>query len=292
MFDERIALGLPSLADYGLFEAISIAKKLGFQSVMAFPGGPKARHSLGTFATLNFYEADEDERKRLRDSLCEFKHVSIHQSWDTKWQRWIDCASYFRAEIITVHAGKRTQGESMEQFLGRQLPFLSKIGDYAQSKGIKVGLENEGGRCFEYESLINTIKHPAVGATIDVGHCSYFEEVKSIADLDERVKQINKIIHQLLRRLRTKVYHLHVHNVQRYDAIDFSNIPHPYWEPGSLVDHRCIAEGEIDFVQLFVVLREIGYCGLFDIELEEPQREEKAFKSAEYLTKLLQSSSY
>ncbi len=60
MFNEQIALGLPSLAGYELFDALSKARELGFQSLMSLPGGPNTKHFLGEFPTLNFYKKDDD----------------------------------------------------------------------------------------------------------------------------------------------------------------------------------------------------------------------------------------
>lgn len=57
-----------------------------------------------------------------------------------------------------------------------------------------------------------------------------------------------------------------------FDDIDFSKIPHPYWKKGDLVDHRCVAEGLINFPAIFSLLNEINCEVLFDIELEEPEK--------------------
>ncbi|MBS7617116.1 sugar phosphate isomerase/epimerase [Candidatus Bathyarchaeota archaeon] len=287
-FDERIVVNVTGcFAGYELFDALNKAEELGFQSVAVMPG-PKAKHSLGELtATLNFYEADEARRRRIKKAMSRFKRISIHQAWDSEWRKWIDCAAYLGAEIVTVHAGTRKKEELLEQFLKRQVQFFRQIGDYARSKGIKIGVENEGGKYGDYVSLIKAIKHPLVGATIDVGHCAYFDEVKSISYMGERAKKLNEVICRLARELGKKIYHFHVHNVQPYEQVDFSKIPSPYWKSGSLVDHRCAADGEIDFPRLFRVLKECGYSGMFELELEEPDMEAKTVRSGEYLNELL-----
>lgn len=271
MFNERISLGMPSLAGYELFEALQKTKELGFKSVMSLPGGPNAKHSQGEFPTFNFYEADEEYKERLRSVLSFFLHISIHQAWNKDWKSWIDCADYFGAEIVTVHAGKRKTDQTLEQFLSKRAKYLRQIGDYAQKNCIKIGVENEGGKYDDYICLIESLNHPSVGATIDVGHCAYFDEIKSVKSKDERVEALNELIRSMVKRLGEKVYHFHLHNVRKKD-----------WR-----DHRSVTDGVIDFPFLIAALKEIGYSGLFDIELEEPEKEKKSQDSGQYLTELL-----
>ncbi len=272
MFNERIALAIPSLAGYDLFAALEKTRGLGFQSVMASPGGPRTEHSLGQFPTLDFYEATEGYKEKVKAALTEFKHISIHQAWDNNWKVWIDCASYFGAKIVTVHPSLRGLDGSLEKFFGERAKYLRQIGDYAQEKGILVGVENEGGKYDDYVRLIETIKHPSVGATIDVGHCAYFEEIRIIPDSHEKVKAINKSILGLINTISTKVFHFHMHNVREND-----------WR-----DHRSAPDGVIDFPRLFAEIGKTGYAGLFDIELEEPEKEKKASETGRYLSSLCQ----
>jgi len=289
-FDERIAISATGcFAGYELFDALSNAYELGFQSVAVFPQGP-AEHSLGELPKLQFYNADDTHRGHIKEALHKFKHILIHQAWDDQWHRWIDCAEFVGAKIVTVHAGTRKPSEPQEQFLERRVRFLRPIVDHAQNKGIKIGVENEGGKYEDYVSLLHATPHPAVGATIDAGHCAYFDEVESIGNIDERVKRLNDVICRLVRELGERVCHFHIHNVRRYEAVDFTRIPDPYWKPGSLIDHRSVPGGEIDFPRLFVALKEIGYTGMFELELEEPDKEEKALESAQYLNGLLKEA--
>ncbi len=162
-----------------------------------------------------------------------------------------------------------------------------EIGDYAQIKGINIGVENHSGRYEDYVALIKTLEHPAIGATLDIGHCSYSEEIESIEDIEERAKKLNELLSQLVRDLGSRICHFHIHNVKKYKDIDFSRIPHPYWKTGSFVDHRSLPEGEINIFSLFTVIKEINYRGMFVIELEEPEQEEKARISGEYLDNIL-----
>lgn len=286
-FDERIVISVTGcFAGYGIFDALGKAKELGFQSVAVFPDG-QPKHSLGELPTLGFYNADDAWRKRIKEKLSSFKRSSIHQAWDSEWKKWIDCAEYFGSEIVTIHQPLRKNDESLERYLENQVHFYCQVADYAQSRGVRIGMENTYGAYEDYVRLVKAIDHPSVGATIDVGHCAYFEEVKSIGDIDKRVSILNDTICQLVNDLASKVYHLHVHNVQRSERMDFSRFPDRRSPPGSLIDHRCINEGEIDFQRMLSVLKEIGYYGMFELELEEPDKEQKAIASALYLSRLL-----
>lgn len=285
--DERVIVSVTGcFAGYEMFDALRKADKLGFQSVALMPQGP-AKHSLGELPTLQFYNADDNQRQRIRNVTCKFKHISIHQSWDDQWQKWIDCAAFINAEIVTIHAGIRKPSETQEQFVERWRKFICPIADYAQSKGVKIGVENSDGKYDDYVSLFRVVKHPAVGATIDVGHCAYFNEVSSITGMNERVKQLNETICRLVRDLDKQVYHFHIHNVKHYEAVDSSRIPNPRYKPGSMIDHRSVTSGEIDFPRLFAVLREIHYTGMFELELEEPDQEKSAVSSAKYISDLM-----
>ena len=271
MINERVSLAVPSLAGYDIFSALEKAKELKFQSVMSFPGGPNTRHSLGEFPTLDFYDGSVQHLERLRKVLSGFKHVSVHQAWDESWRVWIDCADYFGAEVVTVHIPSAKPEDSKGESKQNPIAYFRAIGDYAQDRGIRLGVENTGGRYADYVDLIESIDHPAVGAAIDVGHCAYFWEVKSIADVDEKVRVYNETLCQLVEDLGEKVYQFHVHNVRKAD-----------WR-----DHRAVTEGVVDFPRLFAAIKKIAYPGLFDIELEEPEREKKSSESGEYLSRLI-----
>ncbi|MFZ2643700.1 MAG: sugar phosphate isomerase/epimerase [Verrucomicrobiia bacterium] len=287
LFNERIAVNVTGcFAGRDIYSALETAGKLGFQSVAALPGG-KPKHSLGELPTLGFYDADETGRQRIKKALSRFKHISIHQAWDNKWRDWIDCACYVGAEVVTIHPPVRKRAEPIDRYLETQARFYCEVGDYAQRKGVRIGLENSAGCYDDYVRLIKAIKHPVMGATVDVGHCSFFDEVKSISDPNQRARKLNDVIGQLVRDLGPGLCHFHLHNVRRQEEVDFSKMANRRWEPGSFVDHRCVPEGEIDFPRLFKAIKEIDYRGLFELELEEPQMEEKAVRSAEYLGVLL-----
>ena len=269
MFHECICLGLPSLAGYSLPEALVKARELGFQSVMSLPGGPNAKHSLGPFPTLGY--DDPAGRGQLQGLLDGFARVSIHQAWDQDWQGWIDCAKLVGAQVVAVHAGI-CQGDPSE-WLAATARHWRVVGDYAQAHGIRVGIENEGGARDTYLRLIREVDHPAVGATIDLGHCAYFVEVTAQPDLGRRVGLLNQTISDVLTELGDRVVAVHAHNVRVAD-----------WR-----DHRSVVSGAIDMAQAFRGLAQIGFRGSIDIELEEPDMEQACAETGACLDALCRS---
>ncbi|MFH1569488.1 MAG: TIM barrel protein [Gemmatimonadota bacterium] len=271
MMHAQVSLALPSLAGYGLWEALDLAEAMGFRALMGFLGGPRTAHSQGEFPTFGYYDGDAVHGDRVRRRLAAFARRSIHQSWDEDWERWVEGAAFLGAEILTVHARGRGADEGPAAHRASEGDRLRRIGDAAGARGLRVGVENAGGRADEYLPLVRDLGHEQVGATLDLGHCAYFAEVQGIADLDERVAALNQTIADLVAGLGSRLFHFHAHNVRRED-----------WR-----DHRSAPEGVIDMARLFDPLRRQGFGGLFDIELEEPERETKARETGEYLSRLL-----
>ena len=154
------------------------------------------------------------------------------------------------------------------------IKIVHKIGDFAESFGVKIGIENDGGTISSYLKLFEKIKHPCIGATLSVGHCAFFKEVLLIENLSEQIEILNRVIINLIQTLRRRIFLLHVHNVEFIS-----------WR-----DHRSLPNGVVNFLALINALMNIGYEGFFIIELEERECEEKAFESRGYLTVLLNGS--
>lgn len=270
MFDDRIALGLPSLAGYRLFEALEKAEALGFRSIMGLPSGPNAQHSLGPFPTFDLPSHDPLHAQRLRTALRPFGRVSIHQAWNTEWRQWIECAASLGAGVLTVHAGLASRLAAAEPEGPGPLEWLRRIADHAQGRNVRLGVENEGGAVQAFLDLIHAADHPNLGATLDVGHCAGFDGVRALDQPGERAERLNTTIGAIVRDLGQKLFLLHVHNVRAGD-----------WR-----DHRSVPHGVIDFPRLFDSLRSTGYSGGFDIELEEAERERTAAETGQYLSSL------
>jgi len=262
-FNERVGLSVSSLARCNILESLNEIWSMGFRSTMVMPYDKRAKHSLGHFATLNFYDISDKERKLLKECLSKFSHVSLHQSWDSDWRRWLECASYIGAEVVTIHSSLVPRSQAVKLF--------REIGTCARALGLKVGIENDGDSVLNYLSLIKRVNHPLVGATLDVGHCAFFQEVLAVKNLSRRKRILNNVICNLIKKLGLKLFLLHVHNV----------------DPFKWIDHRSLPRGAINFHAVIKALVEIEYEGFFIIELEEPDSREKALESGKFLTELL-----
>ncbi|HDJ89380.1 MAG TPA: sugar phosphate isomerase/epimerase [Thermoprotei archaeon] len=177
-----------------------------------------------------------------------------------EWRKWLDRASYIDAEIVTIHSNLTFSSN-----------IFREIGDYAQDLDIKIGIKNDGRSMLEYIDIIKRIDHPYIGATLDLGHCGFFQEILIVKELSKRIKILNKIICSLIRDLGSKLFLLHVYNI----------------DTARWIDHRSLPNEAIDFHRVIKTLSDIGYNGFYIIELEEIAWREKAVESGRFLSNLL-----
>ena len=108
----------------------------------------------------------------------------------------------------------------------------------ADALGLRVGIEAEPAllveRTDELLWLFDRVRHPALGANLDLGHvlCAGEDPVRAIE------------------RLQGRIWNVHVEDIR--DRKHF---------------HRVPGEGDVDFVSLFRALRSTGYAGFVTVEL-------------------------
>ena len=118
------------------------------------------------------------------------------------------------------------------------------------------------GYVFDRARLLNSTRgRPKIGYWLDWNAPS------------ERIDALNRTIRTMVRALGERLFSLHVHDIRESD-----------WR-----DHRCVGSGVVDFPELFTELRRMGYTGLFEVELEEPEREAAATETGVFLTRLCRS---
>jgi len=281
MFDDRICISVTgSLAGFSTPEALDTARVLGFQSVAVMPDGVP-QHSLGMpLPTLLRGTSDSRSRDCVREKLAGFRRISIHQSWDRDWPSWIETAHEVGAEIVTVHAGLPPSAGEARQAFDARLDFLREFGRHAADRGVTVGIENEGGDRDLYVRLVHAVDLPTVGATLDIGHCAFFDRIRGIPNMQRRAVALNCLLAEVIAELGDRLLLLHVHNVRPFEQVDLSSIPRPYWKPGEYVDHRSLDRGDIDVPALFEALGKGDFAGMLEIELEEPEREAEVLATA------------
>jgi len=285
-----LGVNTASLAGFSLEDALRIAADLGFQAVelLAFEG---AMHSQGELCGVWFNDLDTAGKDRLLRLLEPFPRRSLHAPFIdaplltynkrtracamAQVQETIDLAAFIGAEAIATHANRRNT-LPLEGFWPEMLDVYRRLGDYAlaHGDGVKLGVETgypEDAPSFA--RLVREIDHPAVGATIDVGHVRGCVP-KERWGTPEGVVELNDHIEYLLTTLGEKVVHFHIHDVRRADFRDHRAL-------GNLEEN-----GVIDFPRLLSHLATSPYAGLWILELEEPDREDALRRTCAYLSSL------
>jgi sugar phosphate isomerase/epimerase len=306
-----------SLAGHSLEHALRAAASLGFGAVelLAFEG---ASHSQGELCGVWFRDLDAAGRERLLRLLDPFPRRSLHAPFVDaplltynkrtrecaldQVRETIDFAAFIGAEAIATHANRRNS-LPLEAFWGELLDVYRRLGDYAleHGNGVRLGVETGYPEAAEaFARLVREIDHPAVGATIDVGHVRNCVP-KEKWGTPEGIEEHNRHLAYLLETLGDKVVHFHIHDVRRHDFRDHRGLgvalhstgTTPGGAPGvSTVGGggtglgNAAADGVIDFPRLIAQVRELDYRGLWILELEEPDREGALRRSQEYLRAL------
>lgn len=281
----KIGASVACLADYSLYEAMEKIRGMGFESVelLAFEG---ARHSIGDLGGFWFDELTEEERERLKEAVGAFRYVAIHAPFIdmplfthnigikreamSQIRQAIEAAWYLGSSIVTVHANEKTFFE-LEEFWPEMVDTFFELGDFAQRCGVRLGIETGYPNTVrDYVKLFLDVDHDAVGATVDVGHIVPYVPRKMLRS-EGGVQALNDTLMEVVRMLGAKVVHMHMHDVRKED-----------WR-----DHRTAGRGILDFDRLFGCLTEIGYEGLFALELEEEARELALWESKDFLEGLV-----
>jgi sugar phosphate isomerase/epimerase len=150
---------------------------------------------------------------------------------------------------------------------------IRRWGDMAQRHKIRIALETGYPPSVkDYVRLVKEVDHPAVGATIDVGHQSKYAELVARIPPERRgtpegIRAYNDTTLSIIEQLGPKTMHLHVHDI----------------DPATWKEHLPLGTNFVDYRRLFALLDRIGYRGylIFEIggkaeEMEEHLRDGKA----------------
>ena len=259
---------------YGLYESIRILRDLGFQSIEMHPmGSPEARPGMPP--GFQFDRIGEDQKSRIRDALRGFRHISTHLPWtDTPYfspfetaaefgVRQIDIAleatGFLGAEVANIHA-QRSAHLSLEQAWPTMVRRFRRWGDIAKRHGFRLAIETGYPESVkDFVRLIEAINHEHVGATVDVGHQGNYAELVERVPPDrkgtaEGIQAYNDVTHEIIDRLGSKIFHLHIHDI----------------EPATWSEHKPLIHGFVDYPRLIAKLREIDYTGLLIFEIGGP----------------------
>lgn len=284
----KIGANIASLANHPFWESIDQLQQMGFQSIELL-GMAGSRHSLGLLPGVWLDELSSQEFERLRQALANFAHTSVHapfvdaplftynrriaQEAFRQVKVCIEGAGRLGMRAVAVHANARRFMGPLD-YWDDMVHVFRELGEVAKAAKVVVGVETGYPSSYDlFLQLIRDIDHPAVGATVDIGHVAYLEESEP-RGTDEGVRNYNRNLVSLCEELSDRLVHMHMHDVRKAD-----------WR-----DHRTVGTGVIDYPALFETLRKIGYDGLMQLELEEPNQQEALLQSKRELEKLVHAA--
>jgi len=201
-----------------------------------------------------------DSRRKHEPTLISADAAGRKQRLDFL-KRASDIAARLDAEALSFWSGIRhdpvTETEAWDWLVAGCRDLL----DYVVQYGIPLAFEPEPGMFIadltQYQTLKRHLDHDLWGLTLDIGH-AYLTEAAGPAACILRFKDDIKNIH----------------------AEDMRRDAHRHLQFG---------DGEMDFVQIFKVLKEVGYTGLINVELSRHSRNavEAAQQAFEYLVRMI-----
>lgn len=153
----------------------------------------------------------------------------------------VDIAARLGVRIVVIHPGGRqgaTTRVERDRILALNVEVFRRLGDLAGERGLRIGLENlaRRGASMPYEmlDLLAAIDHPAIGITLDSSHAN-------MVGLD----------------FKATICELGPHLIATHISDN----------DGSGDQHRTPGSGTIDWPAVLSALREVGYEGLFNLEI-------------------------
>jgi sugar phosphate isomerase/epimerase len=154
-------------------------------------------------------------------------------------ERCVDLAEALGAPVVSVWSGAAPAGLAPETAFARLVTGLQSLCRYARERRVRVGFEPEPGmlveRAGDWPRVRDAVAHPALGLTLDVGHCLAMEEGPPEGWI--RAHAADLLVVQLDDHRRG------VH------------------------DHLMFGEGELDLAAVARALNEIGWRGPLEVEL-------------------------
>lgn len=279
----NLAIPVDRLRPQGSLEdGITIAQEMGITATTFF-GIPKPYRSGESIISFLWDELDRPTRQAIHRVRNAFKRAVIHAPFrdvplvssnpyieqETRRQLLMSvrAAGALELEAVTIHAGLPL-GMARDEFNERLIDALWMLGEEATSVGTKIGLEN-----WRYPAtpedhlyLLETVNHPAVGATLDIGHIAYWFQNEGVYGLqdDADVQEYHRRLYNFIEHLGSHIIHIHVHDVRAAD----------------LKDHRPAGTGIIDYPTVIQRLDAVGFDGVMLFEVASSEDAEGALQSS------------
>ena len=276
-----------AITGMSLADSLALLHKIGFPIVEIHPMG-KPEATPGKFPGFPFNELSTKQRLSIKEELKPFRHVTTHLPYTgldyfakdeavaEAAVKAVDIAlegsAYFGAEVAVLHP-KTGAGQTDESQWPVMLRRIRRWGDIAQRHKIRIALETGyPASIANFVRLVKEVDHPAVGATIDVGHQSKYAELVARIPAEKRgtpegIRAYNDTTLAIIEGLGSKTFHLHVHDI----------------DPQTWKEHLPLGTNFVDYTRLFAQLNHIDYKGflIFEIggkpeEMEHHLRDGKA----------------
>jgi len=153
-------------------------------------------------------------------------------------KRCIDLANALGSPCVSITSGRAVPGATVDQSLKFLRESLIELLDYAEPRGVRLGIEYEPGLLVEsykeLASLISEMNTPYLGANLDLGHSHV----------------VGEDAEAVISGLSSKLFHIHMEDIR-----------------GRKHCHLIPGEGDVDFSRWFQVLRRHGYDAYVTVEL-------------------------
>jgi len=263
-----------AITGYELFESIELLGSLGMTCIEIHPMG-RPEPTPGKYPGFQWDTLDASARRRLKQSLRSFRHITTHlpytglnyMSADPAERghaiKTIETAMQGSAELGAKLAVLHPLGLTDQQLPTRWDEFLDRFRIWAamaKKNGMRLTLETMFPRSVrDFVRLIREVDHPNLGCTIDVGHQSRYAELVARVKPEDRatpegIRAYNDTTLDIAERLGNKVWHYHVHDI----------------DPGTWVEHKPLIHGFVDYERLFAMMRRQNYRGVLLLEIGGP----------------------
>ena len=183
----------------------------------------------------------------------------------------VSAAKALELEAVTVHAGLPAKNMTMDEFRNRLVKVLQSLGEAAATANTTICLENWRYPCdpTEHLHILERVNHPNVGATLDVGHISYWFQHEGVTGLHSAAElaEYHHRLDQFINTLGPRIVHVHMHDVRAAD----------------LADHRGIGRGFLDIDNIIAALHRVAFDGVILFEIAEPDFAVAAAESVQRL---------
>ena len=261
-----------AISGYGLFEAIDLLRKLGFQTieVQNLVGTPEP--TPGEFPGFRLDKADDDLKRRITEAIRDFQLVTTHLPYTgleyfspggeqarnavSTFEMALEATAFMGAKIGVMHP-KAGPGMSLKETWPLMVRRIRRWGDMARAGGFRLALETGYPLSVkDFVRLVHEVDHDSVGAAIDVGHQGRYEELIRRVKPEDRgtpagIDAYNDMNMELVERLGEKLIHFHIHDV----------------EPKTWKEHKPLIYDFIDYPRLIRRLRELNYQGVLVFEI-------------------------